>query len=339
MLKIDPLKIFSNLFRSFAPVKKKTDQCQAIRREIIANPANGELYYKLGCEYQKRHKLFESIALYRTAISFACRSPQVIISLAQSYIEIGLFDYAFEQLNKVLGSQASGFHKLLEACYDNQEIRENSWQLEYIGYGKYQRLRLLSERIDATGQNNLKVADIGGGQGELAVFIPKHNYVMIEPSVTGIISPGLPFRKNEFDIVICADVLEHIPKQKRESFVLEMINLAKSKVLFTAPFGQENRNMDELYWKLTQNPWTEEHLSHEYSTVDEMAKILEKQNTTYKIFPISLLPVHFAMGYLNYYLMRENKQLMTKVNQFFNESYSHLVRKDPSYGYLFEITL
>lgn len=314
-----------------------------LRQQIAINPEAGQLYYQLGQKYFRYRKLgvkFTNIALFRTALTFEYHLPHVALALAQSYLELGLFDLAQQQFLEIDDIALPGVRDGLEACLaEGKELRANTWKLEYLPYGIYQRFKIVSERIADVGRNELMVADVGGGRGVFSLFIPQHRYALLEPSVTGVSVPNLRFGDKTFDIVVCADVLEHLPKQDREPSINEMMRLARRRVYFTAPFGARNRELETSLYKLTKSRWLKEHLAHEASTLEEMKSFLEKQGVTCRIYPCSFLPAHFAMGYLNNHFLQDKEMLSAEVNEFFNTHYCDLNRQEPSYGYLFELIL
>lgn len=338
-LKASRLKILKRQLFNLLRMRVQSDLRPSIRSAIKVRPMDGDLYYRLGNEYFKNGRLFESIALYRSAIALGNESLSVKIALVRGYLKKGLYRLAHEQLSTIDGNLVSDLRTELELRLKHQEWRNSEWRPEAIGYGKYQRLKLLAARIECLEGSGYQIADIGGGQGEFSVFIPGQKYTLIEPSVTGISAPGLPFKEKYFDVVVCADVLEHLPKPQRKNFILELIKIARKKVFITVPVGNDNRVMESYFWELTQNPWTAEHLEHEYSTFEELSAIFESQNIIHSFHPISFLPVHFAMGYLNSAFLKSDAKLMDEVNIFFNSNYSELLQKEPSYGYLIEVTL
>lgn len=57
------------------------------------------------------------------------------------------------------------------------------------------------------------------------------------PKVSFLTYPGdrLPFEDGFFDIVICVDVLEHVPPEQRKRFILDVIRVSKSFIVFVFP--------------------------------------------------------------------------------------------------------
>ena len=336
-----PIKRVLKTLLGRSPGKEPIDPKQELRRQISINPEYAELYYQLGWEYFNSHNFFTSTALFRTALTFGKKNlnQKIILALAKSYRNLGLFDLALHHFNEIKDyfkeEAAEGLNSCLE---EGKHVNPNKWDLIHLGYGKYQRFKVISDRIKAFAPGGLKIIDIGGGNGEFSLFVPQHHYALVEPSITGIGSP-IPLKDRYFDIAVCADVMEHVPKADRESYIIELMRLAGKRVYLTAPFGAMNRETDSFLFKITKNRWTGEHLTYEFSTLDEIKKFLKSQGVKYNVLPLSFLPVHLAMSLLNNFFLRENKSLFEEINKFFNSRYSDLNIKEPSFGYLFEIIL
>lgn len=58
----------------------------------------------------------------------------------------------------------------------------------------------------------------------------------------------LPFPDKSFDYVLSVDMLEHIPKEKRQKTITEMVRVAKYKVYLSFPAGKKSEMVDkQLY--------------------------------------------------------------------------------------------
>jgi ubiquinone/menaquinone biosynthesis C-methylase UbiE len=324
-----------------SPGKESVDPKQELRRQISNNPESAELYYQLGKEYFNSHNFFTSTALFRTALTFEKKNlnQKIILALAKSYQNLGLFDLALHHFNEIKDYFKEEAAAGLNSCLDQgNKIKANNWALTYLGYGKYQRFKVIIDSIKSFARPGLKIMDMGGGNGEFSLFVPQHHYALVEPLITGIGTP-IPFKEKYFDIAVCADVIEHIPKNRRESSILEIMRLARKRVYLTAPFGKMSRESETLFFKITKNRWTGEHLSHEFSTLEEIENFLKNQGVQYKVSSLSFLPTHLSISLLNNYYLKDNKPLFEEFNHFFNSHYSDLNIKEPSYGHLFEIIL
>ena len=74
---------------------------------------------------------------------------------------------------------------------------------EAYSHNTYYRLKTLSEHMTAlSGGGQFTVLDIGGGEGDLCLFLPDAAYVLAEPSINGISGQELAFEDKSFDFVV-----------------------------------------------------------------------------------------------------------------------------------------
>lgn len=336
-----PIKQVLKILLGRSPGREPSDPKPGLRLQISLNPESAELYYQLGKEYLNSHNFYASTALFRTALTFGEKNlnQKIILALAGSYRDLGLFDLALHHFNEIREYFKEEAAEGLNSCLDQgKTVKVNNWAPTYLGYGKYQRFKVIADSIKNYAPAGLKIVDIGGGNGEFSFFVPQHHYVLVEPLITGIGTP-IPFKEKYFDIAVCADVIEHIPKIDREAAILEIMRLTRKRVYLTAPFGEMSREAEILFFKITKNRWLKEHLGHEFSTLDEIKNFLKNLGIQYQVSPLSFLPAHLPTEILNHYFSRDNKAVFEEFNHFINSYYSHLNIKEPSYGHLFEIIL
>jgi len=336
-----PIKRVLKILLGRSPEKEPIDLKQELRRQISVNPESAELYYRLGKEYFNSRNFYAGTALLRTALIFGEKNldRKIILALAKSFRGLGLYDLAVRHFNGIKDYFKEEAAEGLNSCLDQEKkVKVDDWATTYLGYGKYQRFKVIADSIKNFAPAGLKILDIGGGYGEFSFFVPQHDYALADPLITGVGIP-IPFKEKYFDIVVCADVIEHIPKARRESSILEIMRLARKRVYLTAPLGKMNREAEMLFFKITKNPWITEHLDHEFSTLDEIKNFLKNLGVQYKVSPLSFLPAHLPTEILNHYFARENKPVFVEFNHFINTYYSDLNIQEPSYGHLFEIIL
>lgn len=111
----------------------------------------------------------------------------------------------------------------------------------FIPYDTYERHRRVGEFI----QNGKTVVDIGGQLNMLSKFCHATKIVVAnlgsseEISDVTIQKDILPFKNNSFDISCAIDVLEHIPKKKRQDFVKSLVKVSSQKAILSFPVGTE----------------------------------------------------------------------------------------------------
>ena len=130
----------------------------------------------------------------------------------------------------------------------------------------------------------LKICDVGcGSRGGITAYLTKPAVGVDLTFVPAVIrrfplctpvaaSAGeLPFTSGTFDIVVCLDVLEHVPANGRQQLLTEMFRIARPDglVLVGAPCGQDVREAEvqanALFRARTgrDHPWLVEHLQND----------------------------------------------------------------------------
>ena len=88
---------------------------------------------------------------------------------------------------------------------------------------------------------------------------------------------GLPFRDDAFGVVLCLDVLEHVPAAERAGFVQELARVAAERVILACP-SSEAQAIDDLLVTTFQTAgtalpsWLTEHYDCGLPTPDEIAE-------------------------------------------------------------------
>ena len=92
----------------------------------------------------------------------------------------------------------------------------------------------------------------------------------------------IPMRKNSYDVVISADMLEHIPKSQREKSIYEMIRVGKHLVVIVVPTGKlselQDQNLERYFQKVfgEKDKFLEEHVENGLPQNDEILVGIDK---------------------------------------------------------------
>ncbi len=146
-------------------------------------------------------------------------------------------------------------------------------------------------------QKKLNIIDVGGGTGRLELRLNRTDvtiYDLDERSIeiasqsfkNAVVGTGsrISYDDNSFDYAISIHTLEHIPKDQREFFILEMIRISKKGVFLNFPEGIFAEKLCHNFLSalekngLEKNKWTIEHLEMGIPLFSEIEAILSKQS-------------------------------------------------------------
>ncbi len=191
-------------------------------------------------------------------------------------------------------------------------------------------------KIIHTNKKLNNILEIGSGQNGICKFLERQivgldidfkdygKKIKINPKikpVKGDITTKTEFKKNEFDLTICIDVLEHIDKEKREFAINEMIRVSK-KIYLALPIGKDSKKIDKLLYKyfriLVKNPplWIIEHLNKDFLLEGEIENILKKRkDLKFKKFYNENIYFHFVLIILE--TIPLINKLLEKISKFY----------------------
>ncbi len=129
-------------------------------------------------------------------------------------------------------------------------------------YNADEALRYLpiAKELNNQKSNDSTILEIGSGASGITSYIP-FNIVGADINFSGPIAErlqpvylsgaNLPFADKSFEYVICVDMLEHVTKDARLSFVQEMFRVARKRLFIAVPCGplseDQDRRLDALY--------------------------------------------------------------------------------------------
>lgn len=308
-------------------------------KTIQNRPTDSMTHWNLGEYYEKNGNLTAAIAQYRTSITFGNGSPYSFLILASTYLSIGQINSGVdicEQLIKgnfdpVITANAEELLKL--------SINLTNSSLKNLNHNSYYRLQSLTDHInESTSNKHCSILDIGGGIGELCLFLPDAYYALVEPGVNGLAAP-LPFEKKSFDIVVSCHVLEHIPINERDEFLDSLCNLAKEKVILLNPFVFDNSNdWLTLIYEITGGSWAKEHIECTMPVLDDIKNYAQRRDYPYKIIPNGSKMLSISMLFLEYFAkMTDKHDELIKINNTFNDlNLNNLINEKSPNAYLIE---
>ncbi len=157
----------------------------------------------------------------------------------------------------------------------------------------------IRELAKKANQNNVTVLDIGGYKGLTSKFFPKGSatvtivdlYDCDDKNYVKGSALKLPFEDNSFDYVVTFEVLEHISRDQRETFIREALRVSKGPLLLTAPFAGSKGTVAKAemlvndLWRdmyKANHPWLEEHIDNRIPTEEEIEAIVKKHGLEFE---------------------------------------------------------
>lgn len=164
-------------------------------------------------------------------------------------------------------------------------------------------IKLLREK----NWSDLKILEVGSGSYGITPYLkkpitgvdtefPEPEYPLLR-QVKGS-ATKLPFKEDEFDIVIFSDVLEHIPVEFREKSIKESIRVAKIAVVISGPFGKKSADQDKTLAEYSvkqtgkMHQFFKEHLELGLPEVEEVILMANKNS---KVRSVKIVGEYFSL--------------------------------------------
>lgn len=216
----------------------------------------------------------------------------------RNYAVQGAFKKIIGWENKKTGGFLSGFKKFL------------SWDAD-IALRYYPVVKFIKKN------NCGAILEVGCGSRGLAVYVNKkvtgldldYGGVKLENLEEVLGSSGnSPFKNNEFETVLCLDVLEHIREDQRLKTIEELFRVSSKFIILGAPEGDKARELDKIYDLKFKKHFNAEHKyvsEHIKRGLPEIGNYLEKiKNYNFKILKIADNAPSFLWKIINVNFMR-----------------------------------
>jgi GT2 family glycosyltransferase len=231
-------------------------------------------------------------------------------------------------------------------------------ELLNIPFDQYQRYRVLKEIVEIiknqTGERSLNILDVGGhsitmgGKPWLPIkeFLPEDKTFVTDmpfcniPSYLKGSGERLPFKRGSFDIVTCQDVLEHIPSEKREEFIFNLIEAGRDYIIIGCPFYSENSALSEkIFFEYIKNKiggehyHLKEHITNGLPKIEDIEQILNRKRLEFSIIPSGYIYNWLLMNMIKVYIssIPDSLKLHTMVDRFYNMNFYESDQREPSY--------
>ena len=222
-----------------------------------------------------------------------------------------------------------------------------------LPFDQYQRYRLVADVMDrlrggrAGKARSLRVLDVGGRTGLLRQFL-KHDDVFLVDVEPGdqkdhfVLGDGseLPFGDDSFDVVCAFDTLEHVPKERREAFVLECHRVARSYAILAGPYDSPKvRHAEVLLRRFLkeklgqQHRYLEEHRQNGLPKRHEVEGLLRDAGAKVGAVGHANLERWFGLMCIEFYLDDDPglRRMAESVYEFYNRTLYASDHKEPVY--------
>jgi hypothetical protein len=128
-----------------------------------------------------------------------------------------------------------------------------------LSWDRYVRLKAAADAIKRLVDPNMRILDVGGYDGALALFLPNYQVDLIDPATTGGSLLHAPVEDQSYDLTVSVDVLEHIEATQRELALTELARITRRYLVLSYPC-RETTKAQKIVLKATNNALIREHV-------------------------------------------------------------------------------
>lgn len=239
-------------------------------------------------------------------------------------------------------------------------VSDNQAQLLDLPFDQYSRQFVVAHLIDATLRKNKRdkfaIIDLGGHKGKTKEFLPQDTVTVLDvfdESYPGYVkgdATAMTFADNTFDIATSFDVLEHIPRESRQSFINEALRVSKLGIFIAVPIDADkaavsgaeqllNDVFKELYKE--DHPWLKEHIDYRIPTDAEIMELAKQSGALATSLQSNQITDWQLLQLLNFLAARNphNTEPAKKLNRWYNEHIAELeLGVNPGYRRVYFMT-
>ena len=210
-----------------------------------------------------------------------------------------------------------------------------------VHFDQYQRYKTaqilvknMKKKLDA---EKISILEIGANEHRnLEKFCPIEevrfldievpDYLLSDPRyILGDATNLVNVNDDSYDLVIALDVYEHIPRDKREAFISELVRVSKYGVFIGAPFYTvATSNLEKrgnFYYKSIHkidHRWLLEHIENGLPHLDTTLKFIESLNQNYFVFEQGSLEIWETINYYLWQVEGIDTDCENLINTFYN---------------------
>lgn len=201
-----------------------------------------------------------------------------------------------------------------------------------MNHNLYYRFTTLAQELKSISTTKeFSVLDVGGGEGQLAAFIPEASYCLAEPTINGISGIDLPFAEHSFDYVVSCHALEHIPVKDRSGFLDQLLSKSRKGVILLNPFNFVTKDnsaeaAEQIILDITDAPWAKEHLECTLPKLEDVKVYAKDNGLKLTIKPSSTMTTSMACVFMDYFANKAGLRAeLGEVHEFFNTNFKGIL--------------
>ena len=262
--------------------------------QLRADPADAVAHALLGDAYAARKAWVRAAAQYRTALALGSGPVPTP------------------------GAEQTRLRANLAACLDAEGSRPAGSLTHNIQF----RTQWLGDRLrELYPSGAFSLLDAGGGEGRLCLELPGADYVLAEPTTNGLfVDAGLSFGRT-FDAVVCCHVVEHIPRDGRDTFLDVLCGMAGDRVLLLGPVEDPHtdlRTWQQVIYDVTGGMWAKEHMDCDMPSLADLTSYAERRGYRCTVRPNGSKLLALALVFFDHYSRGADPGNVVKINQMFN---------------------
>lgn len=225
-----------------------------------------------------------------------------------------------------------------------------------LPFDLYERYTLAARAVELVAPDASLLLDVGGtmgaGAGHLAWtgdFFPGRRVVVADARAADypehvVLDPQapLPFADRSFPVVLALDVLEHVPPERRASWLAEVWRVARDVLLLGNPFATPGvAEADRYLFELIrarfgyEHGFLAEHLRHGHPELEATCAFFRERGASVAVLPSGYLPAWLLLQTLNAELSHpEQDQSYALANRTANRAIGLASTAAPAYRHL-----
>ena len=233
--------------------------------------------------------------------------------------------------------------------------------LTFDQFGRYSMLReALAAARQPLDQSRFSVLDVGGwirhilgGEGlPILSFLPDDDVLVVDQVESSLPhyrrgdGAQLDFFDDTFDFVTSADTLEHIPAQRRDDFLRELMRVARFGIVLVAPFGHPAVDAAEellLGYIQARLGYVQQQLAEhrEYGLPDlaGTGEHFSRAGHRWHVYPSGYIHswLFMMMAKHDLFGLTDDAAIHTRVDQYYIRWLAAGERREPSYRHCFVV--